>query len=497
MKVRSLAIRLTLVLLVLLMVIGGLTLLGQLRTFRLYQAEIDQKLNRNLPEKIIASQGWAGIGLPSIEESEPLFHDLMMLNPLIELYVLDKVGTVVGYSAEKPLMRNQVALEPIRLWLSGSEEGPVLGDDPRGSGLKVFAAAPLFSSEEEEGEVGYLYIVLPSQLHDSIRDMVEGSYILKLGIRKTLAAMTTALLVGLMFFYGLTTRLRRLASGMDQFRDSGSVPELDAGAGVEGDELDRLTASFLALSNQIRSQIDALIRADVQRRELIAGISHDLRTPLTILRGYLETLQVKEASLSEDDRRLSLASALRQAEHLSDLVSQLFELATLDADHAQLEREGFSIGDLVQDVAQKFSLRATEQSVRLKTECREGLPLVDGDLRLVERVLDNLIDNAIRHTPAGGTVLVVCQGGGPRVQVEVADSGEGIPESELGKIFEPFYRPGPGKSRGAAGLGLAIVRRVLELHETTIEVESTPGDGSRFCFRLPVHLATEVQGSPA
>ncbi len=490
---RSLSARLSLVLLVLLLLLGGVTLMSQFDTFHLYQAEIDQKLNRDLPQKIIASQGWEGGGVPAIEETEPLFHDLMMLNPSIELYVLDTEGRIVGFSAEKPLLHDRVELQPIFDWLTDAHPLPILGSDPRGSGQKVFSAAPLFDEASPGAPVGYLYIVLPSQLQDSVQQMVEGSYIVRLGVRRTLAAGIVALVVGLLLFHVLTRRLRRLSGGIDAFRRRGIVPApLRRQANEDGDELARLTSSFVTMADQISAQLDDLVHADAQRRELVAGISHDLRTPLTILRGYLETLQLKESTLSTHDRRRSIEAALRQAEHLSELVGQLFELAKLDSGAIEIAMEPFAIGDLVQDVVQKFSLNAADQGVTLASDCQPGLPLVVGDLRLVERALDNLLDNALRHTPHGGQITVGCRNGGPRVQVEVADNGEGIADEELGRIFDPFYRPSTSGPQGAAGLGLAIVQRVVELHEGRIEVESTRGEGTLFRFRLPV-----CQGLPA
>jgi signal transduction histidine kinase len=317
---------------------------------------------------------------------------------------------------------------------------------------------------------------------------VKGSYMLRLAIGRTLTALVAALVLGWILFYGLTGRLRRLADGMDGFRERGLVPDSLRGGGERGggDELDRLRTSFVALADRVTAQIDELMRADVQRRELVAGISHDLRTPLTILRGYLETLQVKEGMLDAEDRRRSLEAALRQAENVSELVTQLFELATLDGSTLEVHREDFSIAELVQDVAQKFSLRAEQKGVVLETDHGVGLPFVVGDLRLVERVLDNLLDNAVRHTPSGGTVTISCRNGGSRVQVEVADNGEGIAEREQARIFEPFYHSRADGGGGSVGLGLAIVRRILELHGSTVEVESERGHGARFRFRLPI-----------
>jgi len=226
------------------------------------------------------------------------------------------------------------------------------------------------------------------------------------------------------------------------------------------------------------------------RRELIANVSHDLRTPLATLQGYLETLQLKEESLSEDERRLYLDIALRHSRRLGTLVSELFELSKLDSYDGELQREPFALGELVHDVLQEFQLQANEKGVTLKPSLTGQLPFVVANVGLMERVLQNLVDNALRHTEEGGTVTVELSPE-PRgeVTVQVRDDGCGIAEDDLPHVFERFYRrdrsnEAPG---GAGGLGLAITKRALELHGSEIEVRSQLGVGTDFCFRLQAH----------
>lgn len=224
------------------------------------------------------------------------------------------------------------------------------------------------------------------------------------------------------------------------------------------------------------------------RRDMIANVSHDLRTPLTSLRGYLETLLMKEDSLSAAERHKYLGIAARQGERLAKLVDELFELARLESKGTELDLEPMQLGEFAGDVTQKFQLTANEKAVRLTIEASDGIPLVDADAGLMERVFDNLISNALRYTPAGGHIGVRVAAAGERVSVCVADTGSGIPEAEIPFIFNRFYRA--DKSRHAAsenaGLGLAITKRILEMHGGEITVESAPLAGTRFSFSLPL-----------
>jgi two-component system OmpR family sensor kinase len=221
------------------------------------------------------------------------------------------------------------------------------------------------------------------------------------------------------------------------------------------------------------------------RRHLIANVSHDLRTPLAALHGYLETLLMKEDRLSAQQRKNYLKIAARQSEHLGTMVSELFELVQLDFKGFEIHPESMQLGELAQDVLQKFQIAAEKKRIALKAEIRADLPFVWADIGLIERALENLLDNALRHTPFGGVVSLAVTASDGRVAVRVSDTGSGIPAAELPHIFERFYRVDKSRTSGTggAGLGLAIVKRIVDLHRGEIAVESTPRQALPFISR--------------
>jgi len=244
----------------------------------------------------------------------------------------------------------------------------------------------------------------------------------------------------------------------------------------------------IALENaRLRRELE--VENSFLRRDLIANVSHDLRTPLVSIRGYLEVLAAKGATLEHAQRRSYIDIAVRQAEHLGVLIDELFELAKLDFKGLELQREAFQLGELASDVLQKFRLMADGKPIALRLEAMSGLPAVRADLSLIERVLDNLIGNALKHTPAGGNVSVRLREIDGEVEVSVVDTGAGIAAADLPHIFDRYYRgrgasgQPSGDARGA-GLGLAIARRILELHGCEIAVASD-ATGSTFRFMLP------------
>jgi two-component system OmpR family sensor kinase len=479
---RTLYSRLALTLFFLLCVVGVILMLVIGHSSTLYQQEVAQKLNVELAAHIVAEQPLIQdreINHPALDQ---LFHQLMVINPSIELYLLDEQGAVIGYSAPAgKIKRNTVSLTPVQKFLDGGARFPLVGDDPRNTdGHKVFSAARI---EAEGGLQGYLYIVLGGEQYDHVVQMLGRSYTFDSALLVLLIALAAALLAGLVVFALQTRRLRTLGNVMRRYAGDGSLAvRYD---GHSRDEIDVLGQQFNAMAEKITSQIGELRKMDDVRREMIANISHDLRTPLTTMRGYLETLQIKGDELSAEDQQQYLQTALSHSQRLGLMVEELFELARLDSCESVVFSEPFSMCELVQDVTQKFALRARQKSVQLDVSLNPNAPLVYGDIAMMQRVLENLLENGLRYTQAGGSIRVGVDVDSGNVVVQVADTGCGIPESDVPRIFERFYQQDKHRSdSNSAGLGLAIVKRILELHNSVIQVSSKQEKGTTFSFCL-------------
>ena len=301
-----------------------------------------------------------------------------------------------------------------------------------------------------------------------------------------ISCLLFAFLAGLMVFSMFTRPLQQLADSVDSFRSSNFLmPVKISISDPGGDEIDRLGYSFEQMQQRIIDQVQRLQNVDTQRRELLANVSHDLRTPLASMRGYLETLLLKQGMISDEEQRNYLEIATKQGERLGKLIADLFEFSKLDANEVTLTLEVFSISELLQDIAQKFQLSAAQRQVRIDTHFTPSMLLVNADIGLIERVLENLIENALRHCPSGTAVRLSAERSDDFVLVKVADTGSGIAPKDLGKIFDRFYQGDRNYGqRGGAGLGLAITRQILLLHGADIQVESTLGQGTTFSFRL-------------
>jgi signal transduction histidine kinase len=319
--------------------------------------------------------------------------------------------------------------------------------------------------------------------------MLEGRRLLELATDLVIGAVVFSLLAALIVFHILTRRLRALAMAVDGFRNTGFTRaiRLDA-VNPAGDDIDRLGAAVQEMSERIARQLEMLEHTEAKRRELLANVSHDLRTPLASMQGYLETLLLRHGTLAADEERSYLEIAVKHSERLGKLIRDLFQLTKLEAHELKPAPEVFVMAELVQDVVQKFELAAERRGLALESRLADATLPVNADIGMMESVLENLLENAIRHTPPGGAVRVATGSTGTRVEVRVSDTGRGIPADELPSIFDRYSRVDRGEASdaGSTGLGLAITRHLVELHGGSIRVDSTVGRGTTFRFEIPL-----------
>lgn len=493
MMVRTLYAKLAFILIALLLSIGLLYALLSLSATRHYLEEVNQHLNRDLARNLVMDRNLVEQGRINQTALKDTFHQYMVINPSIEIYLLDLNGRILSYSADpEKVKRRTVSLQPIREFLNGGDY-PLLGDDPRShERKKAFSVTQVPSAEMPQG---YLYVVLQGEEFDAFNNTVHDSRFLLLSAWALGISLVMGLLLGLWVFYRLTRRLHRLTANMESFRASNFLRHTHyqqskniQTSNKSADEIEQLGQSFDAMAQHIIQQFESLKQEDVLRRELVAHVSHDLRTPLATLHGYLETLLLKEKSLTSDERHDFIITALNHSNRLTKLVAELFELAKLDATHEATHCEPFAMTELIQDVSQKFRLKLIQIGIELQINIDNEIPFVEADISLIERALENLIGNAIEHTPRGGVLILSVKKRQTEVAVSVCDSGCGISAIELPRIFDRFYQVNnKNRQMGHAGLGLAIVKRIIELHHSNITVKSEPEQGTCFTFILPAY----------
>jgi signal transduction histidine kinase len=457
--------------------------------------EAGQRMNLGLARYVVEHQppGLIGAdGQPDRGRMKELALHVMMINPAVEVYLLDGTGRVLAHALEglagPDPVGAQVDLAPVRRLLAATDDAavllPVLGTDVRHPGRSnTFSVAPVARAD---GGMGYLYIVLNGGRAQGVAASLANSAALRAMAAAAALATLLAALVLWLVWRQLTRPLRQLTDELESFRGEGTAHA----HGGRDDEIGVLRHAVNAMRERIALQFQRLEDADRQRRELISNVSHDLRTPLSSIRGYVETVLVRADALDAPARASHLRTALRHLDLLGKRITDLFELSKLDAGRVEPRHEVFCLAELLQDVVQNYRLAAQQRGVSLQLSAGSHQQAkVLADIAMIERVLQNLIDNALRYTAAGGAVVLAIENHGAFMQISVSDTGCGIETQHLPHIFERYWRAGGAEASDAAatssGLGLAIVKRILELHGSVVRVQSELARGTRFEFLLP------------
>lgn len=482
--IQTLYARLALTLAVVLGLVGLVYLIFTTTIVQKNTQHAEQILNRDLAKTLVAERNLIHENILNEQALKGLFQMYMDVNPSIEIYLLDLQGKILSYSADPGhVQREYVSLQPIKTFLNADAMFPVLGDDPRAlTKQKVFSVTPIPNAEQPNG---YLYVILRGEEYDHNEQLARDKELLHLGGWVVGIALLMGLLLGLLVFYPITKRLKILSKQVDDFRKSKfeTLPVLKVTQAK--DELSQLESNIALMAEQTVQQFKQISEQDIQRRDLFASLSHDLRTPLATLHSYLETLQIKANDLTAVQRDEYTERSIQFSNRLKELVDELFEMAKLDMLNAAPLVEAFSLPELVQDVLQQFEAKAKQAGVGLHMVGDTSLPFVSADIALMQRVFENLIENALRHVKTGGSITVCLAATTDGIKIEVTDTGCGMAADVLDKIFEPLYQVN-NKHRGGehAGLGLAVVKRILELHGSAIRVRSDVGKGSTFVFDL-------------
>ncbi len=361
-------------------------------TAEMYYQEASQRLNQELAQHIAAENQFFIDGETNQEVLKEIFHNIMVINPNIEVYLLDTKGKILSYFApNKELKLDHVHLEPIKEFLEVGTSTFVMGADPKNEhGEKTFSAAEVY---EKDIHRGYIYVILGGEDYENAAQFVFGSYILRLGLRSMTITIIAAALFSLIAIGLITKNMRKIVSVVRRFKEGDLNTRIKF---KSKGELGEFADSFNEMADTIVKNIDEIKTMDNLRRELVANVSHDLRTPLATIQGYIETILIKSDTLSDDEKNTYMKTILNSTERLKTLVSELFELSKLEASETKPNLEPFSIAEIVQDIQQKNKVIAEKKNIELSVDFPYTLPLVYADIGMMEKVIQNLLDNAIK-----------------------------------------------------------------------------------------------------
>ncbi len=482
---KSLKWKITVLFLFVLFILSIIYLYISVTTAEKYFQETSQKLNIELAKHIATDTRCFIDGKVNQKVLKNVFHNVMIINPSIEVYLLDTKGVILTYFAlDKKIKLKKIPLKPIKKFIEENGKNFILGQDPRNKfRKKAFSAAKVY---EDKKFMGYIYVILGGEEYDNATELVFGSYILKLGLRSMIITLLAAILISIISIRFIMRNLNKIINATQNFMNGNYNVRIKIN---NDDELGVLATSFNQMSEKIIQNIAEIKTMDNLRRDLVANVSHDLRTPLATIQGYVETLMIKAGSLSEEERKKYMQIILDSTERLKKLVEELFELSKLEAKEKVPKPEAFSIAELIEDIKQKNEVIANKKNITLSSKFNNTIPFVYADIGMMERIIQNLLDNAIKFTSENGNIILSLHNEGDFVEVKITDSGSGISSEELPNIFDRYHkekRVEKDSSKGL-GLGLAIVKKMLEVHNLQIYVESKLQKGTSFIFKVPVY----------
>ncbi len=406
----------------------------------------------------------------------------MQLNPHLEIYLTDLNGNILQYSADaKKIKRHKIDTLPLRAQLNtdsvDNTEFP-MGDDPRSlSGKKPFSVAYLPNKEHPEG---FLYVIIQDSIEQEANRQLQESILLELSAWSFLSSLVIGLLLGGVLFYHLAKRISNLSQTITHFKEQ---PELPIAPPTHiKDEIDLLETTFMEMSVQIQQQMRQLSQTDQQRRFMISSLSHDLRTPLTNMLGYMEQLLQ-----TQPNEYLNIA--YQNGLKLKHYLDQLFEFAKLDMDSFKLHQQELSLSEFCFDIFKQYEVTYPEQKWQLKIQ--QNI-IYKFDVNQLERAIRNLVDNAIKH--GQGIITLGLEQKEDFIQFQVCDQGSVLNHNDDTLVFDLFkpsafvFNKIQGVNSGS-GLGLAIVNSIAEKHHGRLNFCR---DKNQNCFKISLPLNMEL-----
>jgi signal transduction histidine kinase len=450
-----------------------------------YHDATTQLLNKDVAKhvaKFTASFTQKGI---DTQKADSVFHNAMVMNPNAEVYFLDTSGTVIYFhKSEIPVREKKVDLAPIKKYLQTHGEKYLKGTDPRKPGeTKIFSAASVGDSIKPNG---YIYVVLGSTKTQGIMSLLFDSHILNLSVKAFIVIIILSLIFSGIYLRRLRKNFQQMILVLERFERGDYSARF---ALNHHDELQPVTQAFNKMADLLSTTISKLKLSEQNRQNFFAIISHDLRTPLSIARGYTETLLLKRESgdITKEEQEQYSRLIYSKMLQIENMVKQLFELSKLDAGEFKTKEEPFVLSEIVQEAVDTFQLAASEKNINLKcSQCLHHV-WIKADISMMERVIQNLVENALKSTNQNGSIEVSINVDKDSLIFQIVNEGPPL-SAELLQWVNDFKEPGASSEQRPQkqGLGLLIVQKILHLHQTNLHAY-VQDKMNVFTFRLPVY----------
>jgi signal transduction histidine kinase len=441
-----------------------------------------QLLNKSVAEHVAKfASPFTATGVDA-KKADSVFYNAMVLNPGAEVYFLDTAGKIIAYHEDEvKLLKDVIPTAPLKEYIESKGTKYIKAIDPRDpSDPKIFSAAVV---PQQDGNVGYIYVILNSKRSESIIDTLFGNHVFNLAAISFLAVIFLSLAFSLLYLKRLSKNYTQMIAVLQKFEQGDYSARFNFN---RHNELAPITQTFNRMADLLSSAIDKLTISESERKNFIAGISHDLRTPLAIARGYTETLLLRreDNSMKPADRAYYTELVYSKLLQIENMVKQLFELSKMESAEFKAAKEPFVISEILQEVIDAFQLIAKENKIMLRSAITHSHVWVNADVSMMERVFQNLLENAHKVTPEGGNVEVSLTVQDANLIFHIKNTGAPLSSELLHWINHSTDGAALLSGRpAAAGLGLIIVQKILFLHGSFLTSLSESGV-NEFSFSL-------------
>lgn len=452
-------------------------------TTRFYQAST-QLLNKDVAGHIATFSSPFNHNGINKRKADSVFQDAMVISPSAEVYFLDTTGKVIAFHANKTEIKNwNLPLDKIKKYLNSQGNDYIKGPDPKDpDNQKIFSASEV---TDQKRRLGYIYVIFSSNEYRNVTQMLYSSHVTNLAIIAFVFIILLSIIISLIYLKRIQQSFNRMLGVIKRFEQGDFETRFKI---KEQHELAPVTQAFNNLADLLVYNINQLTKIEKNREDFIATFSHDLRTPLAILRGYTETLIIKKQSnITSADWDSYTQMMLNKILQVERMVTDLFELSKMKSVEFKANKEPFVLSEIVQETVNNFQLKARDKDINLRcTQCQYHV-WVNADISLLERVIQNLVDNAVKNTPENGEIKVWMEVADKNLNFNIQNSGNLLADNMVTWINTPEteevqYIHRPAKQ----GLGLVIIKRILHLHNTHLEA-TIATDTNTFCFSLPVY----------
>lgn len=418
--------------------------------------------------------------------ADSVFYNAMVLNPGIEVYFLDTTGNIMYYhSPDSAIKLRYIPLKNIKQHIQSGGADYIKGPDPKDpSTQKVFSAAEVISNNKK---LGYIYVILGGNEYINASRIMFNSRISSLVIIVFGAIIILSVILSFWYINRLQRSFKKIIFVLNKYMNG----DLNVRFAIDqNDEFSPITLSFNKLAALLSYNIDKLKKTEQERKDFIATISHDLRTPLSVAKGYTETALEKinkgEVSKPEIDGFIQLVH--KKLQQIEIMVKDLFELSRMESVHFTPNRELFIFSEVLREMYALYEEKATEKNIKMRCEGGEDMSWINADIRMMERVIQNLFDNAIKYTPANGNIHVALANEAGTLALSISNSGATLSDELLNWInltseqinIQSVIKP------SNTGLGLLIVKKIIELHAYSFRVKGNEEKFISFIIQMQV-----------